>query len=504
MSRQWRDLKSKGTALSKGSARGRKDLGEKATITNNKRALVFGNCHLALAGCTKEGIQASLPCPIFETGVQPTNAKAKINIGNQQVDVATDFLNQPDQWCQAFTFTYSHLLKVKQQPSPLEFIECMLFISRDRAYETLMRACEAALLALERSELRHFNTMLKAWDNNAVAVALSSPAAKEKALKDASFGKEDEEELEWMEEIIRKAKQREAHFPFDKLDPKNKTPSRFDPFLSYRTSNELFQIEAGVILGANPIAHLRNHAYGWLYYGSFFKSVLKMMHAQVFKDYGGISESVKNQISYLENDLDIKDSALTADKFFEKLNLMEIALRAFPLGHPELSKDNRIPDAVKKRITFNACREKYRKQLVARSKANEDSFSTLSWDEMQEVFIDCHRALAEEEKEQKIRKATEDKKNGNGDKAPKGAKRTRQDKDETTNFCQYCFDNGKKEAAHTHRQADCNQLKKLTKNKGSQNQPWKKQRVTKELNAILDKTEMSPDDLAAILKEKSE
>ena len=79
--------------MSKGLARGRKDLGEKATITNKNQALIFGNCHLALAGCTKDGIQASLPCPIFETGVTASKTKSVINIGKQQVDVATDFLN---------------------------------------------------------------------------------------------------------------------------------------------------------------------------------------------------------------------------------------------------------------------------------------------------------------------------------------------------------------------------------------------------------------------------
>ena len=310
--------------------------------------------------------------------------------------MATDFLNQPDQWCQAFNFTYLHLLKVKQQPSPLEFIECMLFISRDRAYDTLMRVCETALLELKKSELRLFNKMLTSWDNAKVRAAASSPQAKEKALKDSTLEKEDKKQLQWMEDIICKAKKHTEHFANKKLDPKNIKPSSFAPFLSYHSISELFQLKARVILGANPIAHLRKHPYRWLYYGTFLKSVFHIMHGQVFKDYDGIGEAIKNKISYLENDLDIKDSGLTADKFIEKLNIMEIVLCAFPLGHcNELERDNCIPNAKKKRITFNTCREKYKKQLEACSKLNESSFT--SWADMQEVLVECHRAFAEEE-----------------------------------------------------------------------------------------------------------
>lgn len=503
MSRQWRDPKTKGTALSKGSARGRKDLGEKATITNKNRALVFGNCHLALAGCTKDGIQAILPCPIFETGITASKTKSVINVGKQQVDVATDFLNQPDQWCQAFNFTYSHLLKVKQQPSPLEFIECMLFISRDRAYDTLMRACETALLELERSELRLFNEMLISWDNAKVRAAASSPQAKEKALKDGSLDTEEKKQLQWMEDIVRKAKKRVEHFANEKLEPLKVKPSTFAPFLSYRSKNELFQIEAGVILGANPIAHLRKHPYGWLYYGKFLKSIFDIMHGQVFKDYGGIEEAVKNQISYLENDLDIKDSGLTSDKFIEKLNLMEIALRAFPLGHcNELEKDNRIPNAKKKRITFNACREKYKKQLEARSKLTESAFT--SWADMQEVFVECHRAFAEEEKEKKSNKDAQ------GGKPPKGELRDKKRKADgsqntSAKFCQWCKDNGRADKADTHFQSNCHILnKKLNQKNDKSNTPWKKQRVGNELNALLKKSGMSKEDAIAALSETQE
>ena len=40
-----------------------------------------------------------------------------------------------------------------------------------------------------------------------------------------------------------------SHFANNKLDPLKNKPSSFAPFLSYRSTSELFQIEAGVILG---------------------------------------------------------------------------------------------------------------------------------------------------------------------------------------------------------------------------------------------------------------
>lgn len=82
------------------------------------------------------------------------------------------------------------------------------------------------------------------------------------------------------------------------------------------------------------------------------------MHGQVFKDYGGIGKAVINQLQYTENDLDIKDAGIHVEKFIEKLLQMEIVLLAFPLGQtPQLDKDNRIPNAKKRRIHFKAWRE---------------------------------------------------------------------------------------------------------------------------------------------------
>ena len=44
-------------------------------------------------------------------------------------------------------------------------------------------------------------------------------------------------------------------------------------------------------------------------------------------------------------------------------------------------------------------------QLEARSKLSESSFT--SWADMQEVFVECQRAFAEEEKEQKSKNAAQ-------------------------------------------------------------------------------------------------
>ncbi|GFH52923.1 predicted protein [Chaetoceros tenuissimus] len=501
MSRQWRDPKTKGTALSKGTARGNKYLCEKPTITYKNRAIVFGNCHLALAGCTKDGIQASLPCPIFETGSTPTKAKSLLNIGKQYVDVAMDYLNQPDQWCQTFNHTYSHLLKAKQHPNPLEFIKCMLFISRDRAADMLSRACETALLELEKKELKHFNLMLRAWDNADIKKAAASLQAKEKALKDGTLStKEEKEHLQWMENIIDKAKKRMEYFPNVKLEPLKDKPSQFEPFSPYRSTSELFNIEVGVITGTNPIAHLREHQYGWLYYAEFFKKVMNIMHGQVFKDYDGIEEAVINQLSYMESDLDIKDSGIHADKFIEKLYMMEIVLRAFPLGQcNQLDKDNRIPNAKKRRILFNACREKYNKQLEARSKLSESSFK--SWAEMHDVFVDCQRAFIEEENN---KKSTTPKGPPKGAERDKKCKANTEEKNEK--FCQYCADNGKKDVAHTHWQSNCNKLKNDLKNAkgggGKQNdQPWKKQKFDNSINALKKSGASKEEIIAAFDKE---
>lgn len=502
MSRQWRDPKTKGTALSKGTARGNKYLCEKPTITNKNRAIVFGNCHLALPGCTKDGIQASLPCPIFETGSTTTNAKSIINIGKHYVDVATDYHNQPDQWCQAFTYTYSHLLRAKAQPNPLEFIECMQFISRDRAADMLNRACEVALLELENNELRHFNQMLRAWDDADVKTAASSPTAKEKALKDGTLNKDQKLQLQWMENLITKAEKRNALFPNDKkLEPSKDKPEKFASFLPYRSINDLFNVEVGVIMGANPIAHLRQHQYGWLYYKKFFEKVMHIMQAAVFKDYGGIDEAVRNQLQYMENDLDIKDSGIHVDKFIEKLHIMEIVFRGYPLGQtPQLDKDNRIPVARKRKILFNACREKYNKQLEARSKLSESTFK--SWADMQEVFIDCQRAYVEEENNKKATTPKE-----RTPKGEKGGKKRKADDEERsdTKFCQFCFDNNRKEAALTHNQSNCNKLKELQKKAqagGTQGgQQFKKVKFDKSINALKKSGASREEILAAFDKE---
>ena len=111
--------------------------------------------------------------------------------------------------------------------------------------------------------------MLTSWDNAKVRAAASSPQAKEKALKDGTLKKEDKDQLQWVEDIIPKSKKQVELFNNKKLDPKNNKPPSFAPFLSYCSKNELFQIEARVILGANPIAHLRKHPSGWLYYRHF-------------------------------------------------------------------------------------------------------------------------------------------------------------------------------------------------------------------------------------------
>ncbi|GFH50556.1 predicted protein [Chaetoceros tenuissimus] len=475
MPSQWRDPKSKG---------------------------VFGNCHLALAGCTKDGIQASLPCPIFETGSTPTNVKSILNVGKQYVDVASDYLSHPDQWCQAFNHTYWHLLKAKQHPTPLEFIECMLFISRDRAADMLTRACETALLELEKKELKHFNLMLRACDNADIKTAAASLQAKEKALQDGTIqSKEEKEQLQWMENIVAKAKKRKEYFPKEAPEPLKTKPSQFEPFSPYRSTSDLFNIEVGVITGTNPIAHLRQHEYGWLYYAEFFKKVMNIMHGHVFKDYGGIEEAAINQLSYMKSDLDIKDAGIHVDKFIEKLYTMDIVLRAFPLGKcNQLEKNNRIPNAEKRRILFNACRDKYNKQLEARSKLSESNFS--SWSEMVEVFVDCQRAFIEEEAN---KKATAPKAH-----TPKGEKRDNKRKADAeekgdTKFCQYCSDNGRKEATTTHWQSSCNKLKEIHKKAqagGKQGgQQFKKVKFDNSINALKKSGATKEDIIAAFDKE---
>ena len=84
MSKQWRDIKVRGTSLSKGSSKGNKSLGKKETITNKLRAFLFGNCHLALAGCTKDRIQASLPSQL--------RSESQIDNDECQVTLVTTWL----------------------------------------------------------------------------------------------------------------------------------------------------------------------------------------------------------------------------------------------------------------------------------------------------------------------------------------------------------------------------------------------------------------------------
>ena len=176
---------------------------------------------------------------------------------------------------------------------------------------------------------------------------------------------------------------------------------------------------------------------------------------------------------------------------------MEIVLRGFPLGQcNQLDKDNRIPNAKKRRILFNACRDKYNKQLEARSKLSESSFN--SWSEMHEVFLDCQRAYIEEEN---------NKKSHTPKHTPRGAEKDKKRKADTeekgdTKYCQYCADNGKKEVAHTHWQSKCNRLKndlKTAKGGSSEKgQPWKKTKFDNSINA-LKKSGMSKEEIIAAL-----
>ena len=141
----------------------------------------------------------------------------------------------------------------------------------------LMRVSETALLELEKSELKHFNFMLYCWDNDKVKALTALAQDKEEALKDGTLDKEDLEQLQWMEDLIWKAKKRREHFAHDTIDLKNNKPSLFEPFLLYHSCIELCNIEAGEIFGANPIAHLKKHHYGLLYYGKFLKNVSKSL-----------------------------------------------------------------------------------------------------------------------------------------------------------------------------------------------------------------------------------
>jgi hypothetical protein len=504
MSKQWRDPKTRGTALSKGSARGQKNLGEKVSVTYKNRAFIFGNCHYALAGCTKDGIQASLPSPIFETGAKITKAETSINIGKTSVDVATDFMNQPDQWCQAFQFAYSHLLSTKQHPSPLELVEILLFISSDRANNMLRDACLHAIKMLEKKEFKHFNEMLPSWDDPAT-LAYAKDSAKYQAERNKDNVPDDVQEMvDWIAHLHRESLFRKQYYPHFTVNAKTRQPEPFNSFITRKpTGSHLFEVEAGVILESNPIAHLRNHQYGFLYYKQFFDHVIKYVQERVFRDYGGYDNAAEQQLAYLENDLDISGSNIHADKFFQLLGTMETLFQAFPLETcTRLGQKNSIPDSSKKKIAFTAMHQKYNKQLQARSKMAETHFG--SWSEMERVFIECQRAYVEEEKSNKAAQKEQDKK-GQDSTQPNPKKQ----KTGTTE-CGYCKETlGKYGKAVEHSIKDCHKLKAaLNKTKsnsgGGGNGGQKNQKWRNSISAILKNAKVSKDDAIAMLQEEKD
>lgn len=501
MSKQWRDIKVRGTSLSKGSAKGNKSLGEKETITNKLRPFIFGNCHLALAGCTKDGIQASLPSPIFEAGTIPNKDKAVFSVGKKHVDVVTDFENQPDQWCQAFTFAMAHVLDTRPLPCPLDILEALLFISRDGAKETLNRAYEHAMKSLEKREIKKYNEMLPIWDD-AFLMELSTDADKySKANRAGKLNADQIEMIKWVQHIIVQSVTRKSHDNNYKHNAKSTKPAEFKSFFTRKPKgSHLFEVEAGVILSANPIAHLRKHKYGWLFYKAFFDYAIEYILELVFRDYGGVENALETQLAYLENDLDIQFSNIKADKFFRLLEIMETIFKCFAQEScSRLGNGNSIPDANKKRITFNAMHIKYKKQLEARSYSTESAFTT--WDEMKKTFIECQRAFDEEEK---TKKQKEQKTPSQGDK--KGGKKRKADEDSTVE-CSYCRDLLKVKEPHKlrHNIEDCR--KRIEKEQGGKNndsKPWKKQRVNKEFAALVRNSKMSQEELLAMLNKKEE
>ena len=160
----------------------------------------------------------------------------------------------------------------------------------------------------------------------------------------------------------------------------------------------MFNVEAEVILDEPPIAHLRRNDNGWLFYEEFFYKAVENIQRHVFKDYSGYDECVDTQLSYLENDLDIKDSTVHADKYFQLLGIIKNNFRVYLWNSfTRLASGNRIPDNLKKKIAYNAVHQKYSVQLIARSKLSESAFK--SWADTQDIFIEYQRAFREIEKQ---------------------------------------------------------------------------------------------------------
>ena len=218
-----------------------------------------------------------LPSPIFETGATPTNAKANINIGKTAVDMAMDFQNQPDQWCQAFQFAYTHLLSTKQHPTPLELVEVLLFISTDRAKDTLRKACIHAIKCLEGKEFKHFNKMLPILDETVVTDYAKDSQRFQADLKKDNVSEEIQTKVQWILHLHRKSLSHKTYFHGHNVEAKTNKPNMLRPFVTRKPSgSHLFEVEAGEILESNPIAHLRSHHYGFLYYKQSLVVVLNL------------------------------------------------------------------------------------------------------------------------------------------------------------------------------------------------------------------------------------
>ena len=252
---------------------------------------------------------------------------------------------------------HSHLLSTKQHPTPLEFVEVLIFIFTDRAKETLRKACIHAFKCLEEKEFKHFNEQLPIWDDKDVMDYVNDPQKYKSDLDNGNIDDAVNEKVKWVNHLHWNSSNHKSYFQYHSVHAKTKKPLKFKPFVSRRpTGHHLFEVDAGVIQGSNPVAHLH---YGFLYYKQFFDHIIKYVQILVLRDYSGYKDAAETQLSYLENDLDISGSNIHADKFFQLLGSMETCFQAFPLETcTRLAQGNSIPEASKKKIAYNAMHQK--------------------------------------------------------------------------------------------------------------------------------------------------
>ena len=113
--------------------------------------------------------------------------------------------------------------------------------------------------------------MLPIWDN-ALLMELSKDADKySKASKAGQLNADKIEMIKWVQHIIVQSVTNKLHDANYRHNAKSVKPLEFKSFFKCKPKgSHLFEVEAGVILSANPIAHLRKHKYGWLFYKAFF------------------------------------------------------------------------------------------------------------------------------------------------------------------------------------------------------------------------------------------